>query len=115
ASQLSTRTSIGRRVRGPQQAIMPALVGTVMSRSPSGNVPLRDGDGVLGTQTTTSPTKLWKVGAASTGETRPGDRPASTVRWGREASTDHSHEDGEGAVDAVLFTLQDPQPNASPA
>ena len=29
------------------------------------------------------------------------------VRWGRDASTDHSHEDGAGAVDAVLFTLQD--------
>jgi len=29
---------------------------------------------------------------------------------GREASTDHSHEDGERAVDAVLVTLQDPQP-----
>ena len=28
---------------------MLALVGTVMSRSPSGNVLLRDGDGVLGT------------------------------------------------------------------
>src|SRR6186713_1054858 len=53
---------------------------------------------------------VWNVGAVSTGGTRPADRPASTVRWGREASTDHSHEDGEGAVDAVLFTLQDPQP-----
>src|SRR6476661_7459693 len=41
--------------------------------------------------------------------TRPADRPASTVRWGREASTDHSHEDGERAVDAVLFTPQDPR------
>jgi len=30
---------------------MLALVGTVMSRSPSGNVLLRDGDGVLGTHT----------------------------------------------------------------
>ncbi len=28
---------------------MLALVGTVMSRSPSGNVLLRDGDGVIGT------------------------------------------------------------------
>jgi hypothetical protein len=28
---------------------MLALVGTVMSRSPSGNLLLRDGDGVLGT------------------------------------------------------------------
>src|SRR5215218_8101789 len=43
------------------------------------------------------------------GGTRPADRPASAGRWGREASTDHSHEDGEGAVDAVLFTLQDPR------
>ena len=33
----------------------------------------------------------------------------STVRWGREASTDHSHEDGAGAVDAVLLTPQDPR------
>ena len=32
---------------------MLALVGTVMSRSPSGNVLLRDGDGVLGTHTVT--------------------------------------------------------------
>jgi hypothetical protein len=30
---------------------MLALVGTVMARSPSGNVLLRDGDRVLGTQT----------------------------------------------------------------
>jgi hypothetical protein len=43
------------------------------------------------------------------GETRPRDRPASTVRWGRDASTYHSHEDGAGADDAVLFTLQDPR------
>ena len=33
---------------------MLALVGTVMSRSPSGNVLLRDGDGVLGTHTLSS-------------------------------------------------------------
>src|ERR671913_1629848 len=45
----------------------------------------------------------------STGGTRPADRPASAGRWGREASTDHSHEDGERAVDAVLFTVQDPR------
>jgi hypothetical protein len=32
------------------------------------------------------------------------------VRWGREASTtDRSHEDGGGAVDAVLVTRQDPR------
>src|SRR3954447_12683232 len=43
------------------------------------------------------------------GGTRPADRPASAGRWGRQASTDHSHEDGEGAVDAVLFTVQDPR------
>src|SRR3954454_10943574 len=43
------------------------------------------------------------------GGTRPADRPASAGRWGREASTDHSHGDGEGAVDAVLFTVQDPR------
>src|SRR3954447_24046787 len=43
------------------------------------------------------------------GGTRPADRPASAGRWGRDASTDHSHEDGEGAVDAVLFTAQDPR------
>src|SRR5215207_6387076 len=30
-------------------------------------------------------------------------------RWGREASTDHAHEDGERAVDAVLFTVEDPR------
>src|SRR6478672_2388934 len=48
-------------------------------------------------------------GRSSTAGTRPADRPASTVRWGREASTDHSHEDGEGAVDAVLLTRQDPR------
>ena len=41
--------------------------------------------------------------------TRPADRPASAGRWGREASTDHSHEDGERAVDAVLLTPQDPR------
>src|SRR5215213_6507624 len=46
---------------------------------------------------------------SSTGGTRPADRPASAGRWGREASTDHSHEDGERAVDAVLFTVQDPR------
>ena len=33
---------------------MLALVGTVMSRSPSGNVLLRDGDGVLGTHRLTA-------------------------------------------------------------
>ena len=33
----------------------------------------------------------------------------SAGRWGREASTDHSHEDGERAVDTVLVTLQDPR------
>src|SRR3954465_8211564 len=43
------------------------------------------------------------------GGTRPADRPASAGRWSREASTDHSHEDGERAVDAVLFTVQDPR------
>src|SRR3954452_10181412 len=43
------------------------------------------------------------------GGTRPADRPASAGRWAREASTDHSHGDGEGAVDAVLFTVQDPR------
>src|SRR4051794_14757989 len=43
------------------------------------------------------------------GGTRPADRPASAGRWGRQALTDHSHEDGEGAVDAVLFTVQDPR------
>src|SRR4051794_41929086 len=43
------------------------------------------------------------------GGTRPADRPASAGRWGRQASTDHSHGDGEGAVDAVLFTVQDPR------
>src|SRR3954464_1129643 len=43
------------------------------------------------------------------GGTRPADRPGSAGRWGRQASTDHSHEDGEGAVDAVLFTVQDPR------
>src|SRR4051812_7210992 len=43
-------------------------------------------------------------------ETRPGDRPTRTVRWGREASTDHSHEDGARAVDAVRLTPQDLQP-----
>src|SRR3954463_7002767 len=43
------------------------------------------------------------------GGTRPADRPASAGRWGRQASTDHSHEDGERAVDAVLFTVQDPR------
>src|SRR3954453_15574802 len=43
------------------------------------------------------------------GGTRPADRPASAGRWGRQASTDHSQEDGEGAVDAVLFTVQDPR------
>src|SRR5215218_4790880 len=46
---------------------------------------------------------------SSTGGTRPADRPASAGRWGREASTDHSHEDGERAVDAVLLTPQDPR------
>src|SRR4051794_20291074 len=54
--------------------------------------------------------KVWNVGAVKQGGTRQADRPASMVRWGREASTDHSHEDGERAVDAVLVTLQDPQP-----
>src|SRR3954453_19850636 len=53
--------------------------------------------------------KVWNVGAVKQGGTRQADRPASTVRWGREASTDHSHEDGERAVDAVLFTGQDPR------
>src|SRR3954451_1115051 len=43
------------------------------------------------------------------GGTRPADRPASAGRWGRQALTDHSHEDGERAVDAVLFTVQDPR------
>src|SRR6188472_4061332 len=52
---------------------------------------------------------VWNVGAVSTGGTRQADRPTSTVRWGREASTDHSHEDGAGAVDAVLLTPQDPR------
>src|ERR1700749_1757826 len=45
----------------------------------------------------------------STAGTRPADRPARTVRWAREASTDHSHEDGERAADAVLLTPQDPR------
>ena len=31
------------------------------------------------------------------------------MRGRREASTDHSHEDGERGVDAVLFTRQDPR------
>ena len=35
----------------PQQAIMLALVGAVMSRSSAGNVLLGDGDRVLGTHT----------------------------------------------------------------
>src|SRR3954451_4561043 len=48
-------------------------------------------------------------GRSSTGGTWQADRPTSTVRWGREASTDHSHEDGARAVDAVLFTPQDPR------
>ena len=37
---------------------MLALVGTVMSRSPSGNVLLRNGDGVLGTHTLPAKPKL---------------------------------------------------------
>src|SRR6185312_9225643 len=42
--------------------------------------------------------------------TRPGGRPASAVRWRREASTDHSHEGGADTVDAFPFTLQDHGP-----
>src|SRR6188472_2881644 len=42
--------------------------------------------------------------------TRPGGRPASAVRWRREASTDHSHEGGADTVDAFLFTPQDHGP-----
>src|SRR3954453_7462482 len=53
--------------------------------------------------------KVWNVGAVKQGGTRQADLPASTVRWGREASTDHSHEDGERAADAVLLTPQDPR------
>src|SRR6478609_5205113 len=44
------------------------------------------------------------------GGTRPGGRPASAVRWRREASTDHSHEGGANTVDAFPFTLQDHGP-----
>jgi len=36
-------------------------------------------------------------------------RPANAVGWDREASTDHSHEDGARAVDAVPLTPQDPR------
>jgi hypothetical protein len=41
----------GRRVRGPQRAIMLALVGALMLRLASGKVLPRDGDAILGTHT----------------------------------------------------------------
>jgi hypothetical protein len=43
-----TPITAGHELR-PTSGTPPALVGTVMSRSASGNVLLRDGDGVLGT------------------------------------------------------------------
>src|SRR6478609_5745332 len=59
---------------------------------------------------TSRPTKVGNVGAVKHGRTRPGGRPASAVRWRREASTDHSHEGGADTVDAFPFTLQDHGP-----
>src|SRR6185503_17500493 len=47
--------------------------------------------------------------------TRQGGRPARTVRWRREASTDHSREGGAETVDAFPFTVQDQGPGHPPA
>ena len=50
---------------------MLALVGTVMSRSPSGNVLLRDGDGVLGTHTPSRSRRSGRMAAPERGAVPP--------------------------------------------
>jgi hypothetical protein len=66
---------------------MLALVGTVMSRSPSGNVLLRDGDGVLGTHKCAqfrAPTGS-RVGDAAITELHQGDTPGETEEFRQHA------------------------------
>jgi hypothetical protein len=74
-----------RRVQRPQRAIMLARVATVMLRSASGKVLLRDGDGVLGTHTPSPSTSTcFASGAAKCLSPAP-SRPSPCLRRGRQA------------------------------